>query len=196
GKSYGPDGKEGNNPLRLHTDEKGKVNVRFKLPAPIERGQATLSVQFDDGGSVETLVRPIPIALKKLDIEYFPEGGDLVAGLPNRVYFQARTTLGKPAEVKGRIVDQDNSVVADDVHTLSVDDQPELNQGMGAFGFTPRSGHKYELKIDSPSGIEGKYSLPELKEDGVVLHIPKGMSSASEPIHVVVQSAGKDRSLL
>src|SRR5262249_12403931 len=71
-----------------------------------------------------------------------------------------------------------------------------LNQGMGAFGFTPRSGHKYELKIDSPSGIEGKYSLPELKEDGVVLHIPKGMSSAGEPIHVVVQSAGKDRSLL
>ena len=34
-----------------------------------------------------------------------PEGGDLVAGLPNRVYFQARTTLGKPADLKGRVLE-------------------------------------------------------------------------------------------
>ena len=53
--------------------------------------------------SVETIVRPIPIVLKKLQVEFFPEGGDLVAGLPNRVYFQARTPLGKPAELKGTL---------------------------------------------------------------------------------------------
>src|SRR5262249_6435860 len=43
GTTYGPES--------LRTDDKGAVNVRFKLPAVIERGQASLSVQFDDGGS-------------------------------------------------------------------------------------------------------------------------------------------------
>ena len=46
-------------------------------------------------GVVETIVRPIPIVLNKLQVEFFPEGGDLVAGVVNRVYFQALTPLGK-----------------------------------------------------------------------------------------------------
>src|SRR5262249_55078318 len=107
------DGKEPVKPLSLRTDDKGAVNVRFKLPAAIERGQGSRSVNFDDGGSIETLVRPIPIVLKKLQVEFFPEGGDLITGVPNRVYFQARTMLGKPAELRGRIVDQDGQVAID-----------------------------------------------------------------------------------
>src|SRR5262249_19158419 len=80
------------------TDDAGRGAVRFTLPQAIERGSGSLNVAFTDGGSIESLNKPIPIALKKLDIEFFPEGGDLVAGAPNRVYFQARTTLGKAAD--------------------------------------------------------------------------------------------------
>src|SRR5262249_55123053 len=171
GKPYGADGQEGDKPISLHTDEKGTVAVRFKLPAQIERGQGSLSVEFSDGANVETLVRPIPIALKKLQIEFFPEGGDLIAGVPNRVYFQARTMLGKPAEITGRIVDQREKPVVDNVQTLNDDKEPGVNQGMGTFRFTPVAGKKYQLTVDSPAGIEGKYELPEVKKDGVVLRI-------------------------
>src|SRR5262249_15603067 len=111
GQSFDAAGKPSPTPLPLRTDAAGKVNVRFRLPAVIERGLATLSVQFFDGGSVETLVKPIPIVLKKLDVEFFPVGGELIAGVPNAVYFQARTTLGKPAELHGRIVDDRGQVV-------------------------------------------------------------------------------------
>jgi hypothetical protein len=78
----------------------GKVTIRFRLPEKIAIGQGSVSVQFQDGGTHETIVRPVPIVLKKLFVEFFPEGGDLVAGVPNRVYFSARTTLGKPAELQ------------------------------------------------------------------------------------------------
>src|SRR5207244_3852575 len=101
GKTYGADGRESDKPIAFRTDAQGAVNVRFKLPAQIERGQASLSVLFRAGGAAETLVKPLPIVLKKLKVEFFPEGGDLVAGLPNRVYFQVRTPLGKPADLKG-----------------------------------------------------------------------------------------------
>src|SRR5262249_13572405 len=124
GKSYGADGKEGGPPLSLRTDSRGLVNVRFRLPALIERGQATLSVVFTDNNIPETLVRPIPVVVKKLQIDFFEEGGKLVAGLENRVYLQVRSMLGKPAEVKGRIVDQEGKVVVADVQTLHDDQRP------------------------------------------------------------------------
>ena len=193
GKPYGPDGKQGATPLVLQTDALGKVSVRFKLPAVIERGQASLSVQFNDGGSVEPLLRTVPIALKKLMVDFYPEGGYLIAGAPNRVYFQARTPLGKPAELKGHIVDESGATVAASVATLHDDTKPGVNQGMGRFAFTPTLGRHYELKIDEPAGMEGVYALPKLEAEGVVL-------SASQPgnerLAVQVTSVGKDRNLL
>src|SRR5262249_25473738 len=68
--------------------------------------------------------------------------------------------------------------------------------GMGLFTFTPRSGAKYELKVDAPAGIEGKYPLPESKVDGVVLRIPSGVTNPKEPIHVSIDSPQKRRNLI
>src|SRR5262249_7141609 len=60
-----------------------EVQVRFRLPAEIDSGSASLAVNFFDGGHDETLSKPIPLVLKKLNVEFYPEGGDLVAGVPN-----------------------------------------------------------------------------------------------------------------
>src|SRR5262249_48670506 len=193
---YGLNGKPSNQPFGFNTDPQGKVTIRFKLPASIPTGIGTVSVRFDDGGNTETMVKPIPIVLKKLDVEFFPEGGDLVADLENRVYFQARNTLGKPADLKGHIVDADKKTVAENVETLTDAEQPGVNQGLGLFAFMPKAGGKYELKIDSPSGMEGVYQLPEVKADGVVLTIAKGITTAKEPITATVRSAKSDRKLL
>jgi hypothetical protein len=194
GTPYAANGQPGG-PLNLRTDNRGGVSVRFKLPGVIQKGQATLALIFQDGGINETMVRPIPIVLKKLNVEFFPEGGDLVAGLPNRVYFQARTTLDKPAELKGRIVDETGLAMVK-VKTFNDQKHPEANQGMGVFAFTPQADKKYQLKIDNPVGIEGSYFLPEVKDDGVVLSVPSGVTGHKDPIKVQVQSGGKDRSLL
>ncbi len=193
---YGPDGKPSNQPIRFQTDAKGKVVIRFKLPAAIQTGDGTVSVTFNDGGNTETMVKPIPIVLKKLDVQFFPEGGDLVAGVPNRVYFQVRNTRGKPADLKGHVVNQDQKTVVEQVQTLTDAEEPGVNQGLGVFTFTPQTASKFELKIDSPAGMEGVYRLPEIKEDGVVLTIPQGVTTAREPIVALVRSARADRKLL
>ena len=161
-KVYGADGKETNQPLRLRTDDQGAVVVRFKLPAAIERGEASLGVKFL-GGAVETITRPLPIVLKKLNVEFYPEGGDLAADLPNRIYFQVRTPLGKPADLKGRLY-EDGKPLPVEVETLHDDKEPGVNQGEGRFEFTPKADKKYELAIDSPVGIAGRVALPAVKE--------------------------------
>ncbi len=185
GKKYGADGKETTQPLRFQTDDKGEVVVRFKLPAAIERGEASLGVKFVT--VPETIARPVPIVLKKLDVEFYPEGGDLAADLPNRVYFQVRTPLGKPADLTGRLL-EDGKPLPIAVATVHDEKEPGVNQGMGRFEFTPKSGKTYALQIDSPAGIADPVALPKAIDDRVALSVPDGVADAGRPIRVAVRS--------
>lgn len=181
--------------IALKTEVDGSVAVRFKLPAKIDVGEASLSVQFSDGGNSETIVRPIPIVVRRLRVDFYPEGGDLIAGMPNRVYFSARTTVGKPADMKGRILNAKGQVVAE-VKTLADEKATEANQGMGVFEFTPDAGQKYQLQIDSPAGIPYKPDLPETKSEGIVLKVESGVTNNAEPIRATIWSAGEKRKVL
>jgi hypothetical protein len=180
-------GKPSGKTFSSRTDRDGQALVRFTLPRQIDRGQASLSVKFDDGGVAEPIIRPIPIVLKKVQVEFFPEGGDLVAALPNRVYFQARTPLGKPAQVRGTLMEGDTPLPVA-IATLHDDKEPGVNQGLGVFSFTPIAGRKYSLRIDSPSGVTERKELPAIKEAGVVMSIAKGVFEPNEPIRVRVHS--------
>ena len=80
------------------------------------------------------------------------------------------------------------------IKTFSDDKEIGVNQGMGRFEFTPTAGQRYELKIESPSGIEGHFWLPPVQTSGVVMHLAQGV--VTDKIDVVVHSAGKARKLL
>src|SRR5262249_23932280 len=153
------------------------------------------SVQFTDGGAIEAIVRPIPIVVGRMRVDFFPEGGDLIAGQPNRVYFTARTTIGKPAEGKGRIVDAAGKTVVE-MATLARENKPAGNQGMGAFTFTPTAGQRYEMIIDSPPGLVLRPALPAVKGDGVVLRVDTGVTNDAQPITATVRNFGEKRKLL
>ena len=73
----------------------GACRVEFDLPKAIERGDGQLAIQCDDGGVRETIAKTIPINLGKVEVKLYPEGGDLVAGLENRVYFAAKQPAGQ-----------------------------------------------------------------------------------------------------
>jgi hypothetical protein len=196
GQTYDASGQPSNAPIILKTDRAGAVDVKFHLPGDIKKGEASLSVIFGDGANAETLVRPIPVVLHQLRVDFYPEGGDLIAGLPSRVYFQAQTPLDKPAELKGRIVDDRGRLVVKDVHTFNDSKHPGANQGMGRFQLVPQTGRSYRLRIDSPAGIEGTYDLPKVKADGIVLSVPRPVTPAGAPIRVTVQSGPRAREVL
>ncbi|HVS34991.1 MAG TPA: alpha-2-macroglobulin family protein [Gemmataceae bacterium] len=175
-------------PLRFQTDPQGQVVVRFKLPPTIERGEASLGVKFV--AVPETITRPVPIVLKKLDVEFYPEGGDLAADVPNRVYFQVRTPLGKPADLTGVLL-EDGRPLPVVVETMHDEKEPGVNQGMGRFEFAPKSGKTYSLRIDSPVGITDAVALPKPRDDRAALRVADGAADPGRPIHVTVQSKTK-----
>jgi hypothetical protein len=86
---------------QLRTDEEGDGLVRFNLPADISQGDGLLTVMADDGGITESIAKRVPIVVKKLQLSLYPEGGELVSGLPGRVYFEAKNPIGKPADIAG-----------------------------------------------------------------------------------------------
>jgi hypothetical protein len=196
GQRYGIDGTPGGPSRPFIADDKGHVDVAFKLPASMERGEGSLGVELQDGKVPDVISRTIPIVLKKLQVEFFPEGGDLIAGTENRVYFQVRTTLDKPGDLRGRLVDEGGTVIVDDIHTLTDAALPGVNQGMGVFTFLPNLARKYELKIDSPLGVTSTHSLPASKADGLVLNVPDGVTGPGQPIRVRVWNPRSDRALL
>ncbi len=146
--------------VALSTNASGEGLVRFTLPGQIEVGDGLLTVLADDGGLTESVAKRIPIIVRKLAFSLFPEGGQLIEGLPGRVYFEAKTLLGKPADVSGRIVDDHGALVA---RFESVRD------GLGRFDFTPATGRSYHAEIDKPVGVSEHYALPLSSREGCVL---------------------------
>jgi len=126
----GVDGKPNDKPALFQTDSEGRVAVKYRMPNEITKGASTLSVTFQDGGNTETISKPVPLVLDKIQMEFFPEGGDMVAGLPTRVYFHAQTLLGKPADVTGRIL-ENGKVIIPEVKTLFDDTEPGLIRAWG-----------------------------------------------------------------
>ncbi|HZZ82852.1 MAG TPA: alpha-2-macroglobulin family protein [Gemmataceae bacterium] len=175
------------------TDGDGRTEFEFTLPAAIAKGVGVLTIECNDAGNVETVVRNIPIVLRDLHVEFYPEGGDLIVGVPNRVYFQARTPAGKPADIQGVILNQQKKEVAR-IQTLHDDKEPGVNQGLGSFTFTPMRRERYTLRIDTPIGIERPMPLPTPKDSGVALHVPQGV--LDNEIKVSLQSTVQPRELL
>jgi uncharacterized membrane protein YgcG len=179
------------------TDSLGRVSVQFKLPSTIDQGRASLTVVISDDSAQESIQKPIPLVVNKIFVKFFAEGGDLVAGLANRVYFRATTPLDKPAELKGRILDAKGQEIA---KAETLNDDTDLgrgaNQGLGAFVFTPKAGEKYVLKVDEPKGIEKTIELPAVKDDGVILSVPTGVTGPGEVIRAELAATGKARRLL
>ncbi len=158
-------------------DEAGDCMASFKLPEQIERGEGALIMVIEDGGVVETAAKTIPILLNTVDLQIYPESGDLVADLPTRVYLEARTPAKKPADIAGCVVDAQGNTVA----TFRTE-----HEGRGRFEFTPKKGGKYTVKITEPAGIDATYPLPEVKSGGAVIRPVEEQTAAGESVRLRV----------
>ena len=171
-------------PVTIQTNAHGGALVRFELPAEIAAGDGLLTVMVEDGGVTESISRRVPIVLKKINLALYPEGGDLIEGLPGRVYFAATNTLGKPADVKGRLVDDQGHEVA---RLESVRD------GRGRFAFTPARGRSYHVEITAPVGVEERVPVKGVKAKGCALRSYDDYDGQAEAIRVGVRCTAKRR---
>lgn len=106
-------------------------------------------------------IAPAPTT-KPLDLQFFPEGGQLVAGLSSIVGFKATNAYGRGVEATGTIQDEQGTTVA------SFSTQ---HLGMGRLQLTPEAGHRYVAQLQLPNGQQLAYKLPEVQASGFTLRI-------------------------
>ena len=93
-------------------------------------------------------------------LEFFPEGGDAIAGLNNKIAFKANDQWGRPVKIKGIV--QNNT-------GTTIDSLRVMHDGMGYFFITPKSGETFTAKWKDEKGADHITSLPAIKPGGVAL---------------------------
>jgi hypothetical protein len=96
------------------------------------------------------------------DLQFFPEGGNLVKGLPNRVAFRIADRSGHGLPAAGSLLDDSGRRIAG-LHTL--------HGGMGQFSFTPEgtSPYKVVLELDDHNLASG-FLMPAA-ENGYTMQV-------------------------
>ncbi|NBC27655.1 MAG: hypothetical protein GVY08_12395 [Bacteroidetes bacterium] len=112
--------------------------------------------------------RDIPVYLEEnipetdpeteFDVGFYPEGGDLIAGIESRVGFKAVNQSGLGKSINGVVYNRD-----DDEEVAVIESE---HLGMGVFTLTPGEGERYYAEIDGK-----RFNLPPVRAEGVVLQV-------------------------
>ncbi|MDP1844125.1 MAG: hypothetical protein Q8K64_11940 [Sediminibacterium sp.] len=102
-----------------------------------------------------------PIKQSVVSLQFFPEGGELVAGLITNIGFIATNKVGEPVSIKGAIVNKKNELVDSIITT---------HDGMGFFTLEPNMNEEYQCNWIDEFGIEHATRLPKINKNGIVLN--------------------------
>ncbi|MES2427490.1 MAG: carboxypeptidase regulatory-like domain-containing protein [Bacteroidota bacterium] len=145
------------------TDASGNIPVNIVNDKQANLAGAYIHTTLD-GNDKHTIVRDFPIKanLAQSDVQFFPEGGELVNGISSHVAFKVVGIDGLGIAIKGKIVDETGAEIAE-LNTL--------HAGMGSFLIRPQAGKNYTANIIFPDGTSKAIPLPKAKDEGLGLSV-------------------------
>jgi len=145
------------------TGDNGNLNISFlnSNPELLRSGRIVTTLRLADKSTV-TKSFLIKAGTNNVDVQFFPEGGNLVYGNTSKIAFKAVGADGLGAAIKGAVVDDKNNVIT----TFST-----THAGMGVFELRPEAGAAYKAKITYANGSETSVALPSVTAAGYLLKI-------------------------
>ncbi|WP_295669229.1 carboxypeptidase regulatory-like domain-containing protein [uncultured Mucilaginibacter sp.] len=145
------------------TDKNGFIDISFVNTKNLSLDSAKLVTQIENrqqkmitnSFSLKPISRPN-------DIQFFPEGGQLITGVRTKIAFKAIKPDGLGIDVKGTITDNNNNVVNEFSST---------NLGMGAFILAPEDGKTYTAHVTYADGTTANPVFPKVGSDGITLSV-------------------------
>ena len=113
---------------------------------------------------------------KKLNVRFYPEGGNLVNGVTSNVAFEVTDAYGQPVHAEGVVKDSRDSLLCRFAVT---------REGRGVFAYTPPADGKAEATVTDGEGRQSTFQLPEAQETGVVMTVDN--LSSADSIRIVLQ---------
>lgn len=155
----------GEEKIKVVTNEEGKGDIHFVVPGSFKNKKtinfsgymaAYRGADFKD----ETFLLPLPIKDKKANIQFMPESGYLIAGIPSKVGFKVVDSYGNPIEINGLIEDEAGNMI-----TVA----QTMHDGMGYLNMIPEKGVTYSFRSFDESFDFGNVEFPVVQDSGVNL---------------------------
>lgn len=147
-------------PKKLITDQNGAIRIEFNR-TQIKNEKPMLSVRYEENTSKYTRAFPL-MATNNFDVQFFPEGGELIQGYANCVGFKAIGSDGFSTEIEGAVYDDTGEKACS---------FKSLHLGMGKFYLLPEEGKKYYAIVKTTLGDEKRFALPLVKPKGYSLSL-------------------------
>ena len=141
------------------TSQDGQAKFDFVSEGIGDKLRVVTQISYLDKEETKTFM----VSCKKgspVQFATFPEGGNLVAGLPCKIAFKAVNIDGEPLDVVGTVFENDKPLL----------DFKSVHAGMGSFDFTPEAGNEYHIRLSQPV-TDSTFQLPEIYKDGLTLHL-------------------------
>jgi hypothetical protein len=126
-----------------------------------------------NGVDSAALTRP-DTTVNHYSLTFFPEGGDLIAGLPSNLAFEAVDDQGRGLDAEGFILSGNNDTI------LTFRPQQD---GMGVVDFKPTTGQVYHAVLLCPDGRSRTWPLPPVLASGYTLHLRDDGASVNLAVH-------------
>lgn len=102
------------------------------------------------------------------DVQLFPEGGQLVQGLPGNVAFNVTNPSGKGVAVRGWLLtDKNDTLTRFQTHKF----------GIGTFTVTPQANVSYHIVLQDEKGAVSTRPLPTVQATGYTMHVTDGSAN-------------------
>ncbi|SFU45314.1 TonB-dependent outer membrane receptor, SusC/RagA subfamily, signature region [Pustulibacterium marinum] len=154
------------------TNTIGKHAIQFQLPDSLNTTDALINVLVPYEGSYESIARSIPVTLNHIDLQFLPEAGQAIVGFEHPFAFKALNEFGKPADVSGEIINDQNEVVT----TFE-----SFHDGMGSVAFTPKNSNYY-ARITAPFVSDSLIAIPNILTSGTTFSVTE--TNAAYKVHV------------
>ncbi|MBO9593510.1 MAG: hypothetical protein J7599_11430 [Niabella sp.] len=181
----------------------GMTNGQFELPSGYTGKSITVKaytswmLNFD---SAFLYTKKIPVVTDappsgkagadlKPTLTFFPEGGDAIAGLANKIAFKAVTAFGDPVKLSGVVVDGAGKFV---------DSLRNIHDGMGYILLTPKANTSYTAKWRDEKKTEYTTPLPAIRAEGISLKVAlapgkrnfevqasPGVTAGTDSVHII-----------
>lgn len=137
----------------LSLDENGEVLLEIELPEDmVLEGDQFFILETPEG------IREFPISSSPpIRLSLFPEGGNLVVGVPSKIAFKVSDRQGKGLSASGVVIDDEGN----EIRRFQTQ-----HLGHGTFAFVAEKGKKYTAVLDD---IGIREELPEVMPAGLVM---------------------------
>ncbi len=97
----------------------------------------------------------------KFKVSFYPEGGQIVANLKNRVAFKAQNEKGENIAIEGNLLNSSSKVLSS---------FKTYHEGIGFFDITPKAKENYTINVRY-NEVEKSFKLPQIFDQGYVLTV-------------------------